>query len=82
MYLFTGETPGNFHIIIENDDLEKAYETLRTFILTNLNPQHKTGESNVLILTCVSHLFVTSLLTRVFLLQSMHAKTLRLYKSV
>ncbi|CAL1689724.1 unnamed protein product [Lasius platythorax] len=39
-----GETPGNFDVIIENDNLEKAYEILRNFILANFNLQCKTGE--------------------------------------
>lgn len=42
--LFAGEMPGNFDVIIENDDLEKAYEILRNFILTNYNPQYSAGE--------------------------------------
>jgi guanylate kinase len=33
-----GETPGNFDIIIVNDDLEKAYQELRTFMLPKLSP--------------------------------------------
>lgn len=43
-YLFIGETPGNFDVIIENDDLEKAYEILRNFILTNYNSYCNAGE--------------------------------------
>lgn len=43
-YLFIGETPGNFDVIIENDDLEKAYEILRNFILTNYNSCCNAGE--------------------------------------
>ncbi|XP_050450382.1 guanylate kinase isoform X2 [Cataglyphis hispanica] len=41
-----GETPGNFDIIIENDNLENAYEILRNFILTNFNLQCKTVETS------------------------------------
>ncbi|XP_014489521.1 PREDICTED: guanylate kinase isoform X2 [Dinoponera quadriceps] len=41
-----GETPGNFDIIIENDDLEKAYETLRSFIRVRLHPHCKTDETS------------------------------------
>jgi len=33
-----GETPGNFDIVIVNDDLEKAYQELRTFMLPKLSP--------------------------------------------
>ncbi|XP_011863603.1 PREDICTED: guanylate kinase, partial [Vollenhovia emeryi] len=40
-----GETPGNFDVVIENDDLEKAYETLRNFISANYNPGCSTGET-------------------------------------
>lgn len=43
-YLFVGEMPGNFDVIIENDDLEKAYENLRNFILINYNSYCNTGE--------------------------------------
>lgn len=34
-----GETPGNFDIIIENDNIEKAYQKLKDFILTEINQQ-------------------------------------------
>ncbi|XP_011138951.1 guanylate kinase isoform X1 [Harpegnathos saltator] len=37
-----GETPGNFDIIIENNDLEKTYETLRNFVHAHLHPHCKT----------------------------------------
>ncbi|XP_011496247.1 PREDICTED: guanylate kinase-like isoform X2 [Ceratosolen solmsi marchali] len=37
-----GETPGNFDIIIENDNIEKAYKKLKDFILTELNQQKLT----------------------------------------
>lgn len=50
IFLLVGETPGNFDIIIENDNFEKAYGTLRNFILTNFESQCKTGESHVLYL--------------------------------
>lgn len=40
-----GETPGNFDIIIENDNLENAYKTLCNFILANLEPQPKKDEA-------------------------------------
>lgn len=46
-YLFVGETPGNFDVVIENNDLEKAYDILRSFVLTNYNPHCSTGESSV-----------------------------------
>ncbi|XP_043669007.1 guanylate kinase isoform X2 [Vespula pensylvanica] len=32
-----GEQPGNFDIVIENDNLDKAYEKLREFISSKLN---------------------------------------------
>lgn len=53
-YLFVGETPGNFDVVIENDELEKAYEKLRNFILANYNPRCNTGESSVLSSTLIS----------------------------
>lgn len=31
-----GSKPGNFHIIIVNDDLERAYAELRTFVVDNV----------------------------------------------
>ncbi|XP_020290153.1 guanylate kinase [Pseudomyrmex gracilis] len=37
-----GETPGNFDIVIENDNFEKAYEILRNFITANYNLQAET----------------------------------------
>lgn len=46
-YLFVGETPGNFDVVIENNDLEKAYEILHNFVLINYSPHCSTGESNV-----------------------------------
>lgn len=42
--MFIGEAPGNFDIIVENDNLENAYEILRNFILANFNLQCKTSE--------------------------------------
>jgi guanylate kinase len=39
----SGEIPGNFDIIIENDNIEKAYQKLKNFILTELNQQKLTG---------------------------------------
>ena len=45
--LFIGETPGNFDIVIENDDLEEAYQILHNFVVSNYNPHRRTGESNV-----------------------------------
>lgn len=39
--VFTGETPGNFNLVIENDNLEKAYGILRNFIVANYNAQGK-----------------------------------------
>ncbi|XP_024935531.1 guanylate kinase isoform X4 [Cephus cinctus] len=38
-----GEQPGNFHLVIENDNLDKAYAKLRDFILAELNRQRQTG---------------------------------------
>lgn len=37
-----GLQPGNFHLIIENDDKDKAYEKLREFVITELNRQRQT----------------------------------------
>lgn len=39
--LCLGETPGNFDIVIENDNFEKAYEIFRNFIMANYNLQGK-----------------------------------------
>ncbi|XP_076667340.1 guanylate kinase isoform X3 [Andrena cerasifolii] len=36
-----GLKPGNFDVLIENDDLPKAYEKLREFILSNFKQLHK-----------------------------------------
>lgn len=40
-----GETPGNFDIVIENDNLEKAYEILRNFVSINYNQHCHTDET-------------------------------------
>ncbi|XP_039305038.1 guanylate kinase isoform X2 [Solenopsis invicta] len=40
-----GETPGNVDVVIVNDDLEKAYEILRNFILINYNLHCNTDET-------------------------------------
>jgi len=45
--LLIGETPSNFDIIIENDNLEEAYQILRNFVMSNYNPHCHTGELNV-----------------------------------
>jgi guanylate kinase len=48
MYIyFIGETPGNFDIIIENDDLEEAYEILRNFIIANFKSHCKIGKVDI-----------------------------------
>ncbi|XP_012225793.1 guanylate kinase isoform X3 [Linepithema humile] len=41
-----GETPGNFDIIIENDNFEKAYGTLRNFIYANFESHCKPVETS------------------------------------
>ncbi|KAK2583465.1 hypothetical protein KPH14_009434 [Odynerus spinipes] len=38
-----GEQPGNFDIVIENDNIDKAYEKLRDFVSSELNNDTKTG---------------------------------------
>ncbi|CAB0034514.1 unnamed protein product [Trichogramma brassicae] len=40
-----GETPGNFDLIVENDNVEKAYEKLRNFIMSQTNQQNQNGIS-------------------------------------
>lgn len=37
LILLPGQEPGNFHVIIVNDNLDKAYSELRDFISQNLN---------------------------------------------
>ncbi|XP_046753520.1 guanylate kinase-like isoform X4 [Diprion similis] len=38
-----GAQPGYFHIIIENDNVEKAYEQLREFVIGEINSQRQAG---------------------------------------
>ncbi|XP_055375737.1 guanylate kinase [Condylostylus longicornis] len=38
-----GRTPGNFHTIIHNDDIERAYRELKKFILQELEEQQRNG---------------------------------------
>lgn len=33
----SGETPGNFHVVIENDNVDKAYVQLRDFICSQID---------------------------------------------
>lgn len=42
-----GTKPGNFHIIIENDNVDKAYEQLRDFVIRELNQQRQAGKGNI-----------------------------------
>ncbi len=39
----SGNTPGNFHIVIHNYDLTKAYQGLRDFVLKELETQRDEG---------------------------------------
>ena len=41
-----GEEPGNFDVIIVNDDLEKAYKTLREFVLPEVRRQQAGTATN------------------------------------
>ena len=41
-----GETEGNFNIVIVNDDLEKAYQSLRGFILPEIEKNQKKDWTN------------------------------------
>ncbi|XP_046471305.1 guanylate kinase isoform X1 [Neodiprion pinetum] len=38
-----GAQPGYFHLIIENDNVEKAYEQLREFVIGEINSQRQAG---------------------------------------
>lgn len=38
-----GQTEGNFHVIIPNEDVEQAYKDLRHFIVTELEKQQAEG---------------------------------------
>lgn len=40
---FLGKTDGNFHVIVLNEDVEKAYKDLRDFILQELEKQRAEG---------------------------------------
>lgn len=39
--MITGQEPGNFHIIILNDNLDKAYSELRDFISQNMEEKER-----------------------------------------
>lgn len=39
--MISGQEPGNFHIIILNDNLEKAYSELREFIALNTEEKER-----------------------------------------
>lgn len=42
--IILGEKPGNFDIVIENDNVSKAYEKLRDFLMSNL----KQGDAGII----------------------------------
>ena len=42
--IILGEKPGNFDIVIENDNFSKAYEELKRFVMSNL----KQGETGII----------------------------------
>lgn len=39
--MISGQEPGNFHIIILNDNLDKAYSELREFISQNMEEKER-----------------------------------------
>ena len=41
-----GETPGNFHATVVNDDLERAYQQLRQFLLPIIEQKRATGAAS------------------------------------
>lgn len=41
--LISGKAEGNFHIVVLNDDVEKAYKALRDFIVAELEKQKAGG---------------------------------------
>lgn len=41
--MISGKTEGNFHIVILNDDVERAYKELRDFIVAELEKQRADG---------------------------------------
>lgn len=43
LVIISGTKPGNFDIVIENDNFSHAYEKLREFITSNLKEQGKAG---------------------------------------
>ena len=50
--LIIGSEPGNFHIVIHNHNLKKAYNELRDFIVKELETQRNEG-INVMLKRCV-----------------------------
>lgn len=41
--MIPGKAEGNFHIVVLNDDVERAYKMLRDFILAELEKQQADG---------------------------------------
>lgn len=39
--MISGQEPGNFHIVILNDNLDKAYSELREFISQNMEEKER-----------------------------------------
>ena len=42
-----GETPGNFNVVIVNDDLETAYQSLRAFVLPEIERLKESIEKSI-----------------------------------
>lgn len=49
MFFFVGTIPGNFHIIVHNYHIKKAYNVLRDFIVKELEAQKDEGVNVTLI---------------------------------
>lgn len=41
--MYLGQTPSNFHRIIENHDLDRAYKELSEYIVSELEAQRNEG---------------------------------------
>lgn len=47
--MYAAEVPGNFHLVLVNDSLEKAYTRLRDFILSDMETASPSSAGKLLL---------------------------------
>lgn len=55
---FVGETPGNFHYVIVNDNLDKAYEVLKEAVVSEIKKQQSDGKEMHILILQLNHYFI------------------------